>query len=38
MNKKNYPTHMKAAVLWKTGEPLSIEDNIEIPHLKQAKC
>ena len=25
---------MKAAVLWKIGEPLSIEDNIEIPSLK----
>ena len=34
MNKDSYPSHMKAAVLWETGKPLSIEDNIEIPDLK----
>jgi S-(hydroxymethyl)glutathione dehydrogenase / alcohol dehydrogenase len=27
------PTHMKAAVLWECGKPLSIESDIEIPKL-----
>jgi S-(hydroxymethyl)glutathione dehydrogenase / alcohol dehydrogenase len=27
------PTHMKAAVLWECGKPLSIEDGIEVPEL-----
>jgi len=31
---KEYPTHMKAAVLWECGKPLSIEENLEIPGLK----
>ena len=31
MNSYKYPTHMKAAVLWECGKPLSIEENIEIP-------
>ena len=34
MTSHKYPTHMRAAVLWKTGKPLSIEDNIQIPPLK----
>jgi len=29
----NIPTHMKAAVLWECGQPLSIESEIEIPEL-----
>jgi len=29
----NIPTHMKAAVLWECGKPLSIESEIEIPEL-----
>jgi len=29
----NIPTHMKAAVLWQCGKPLSIESEIEIPEL-----
>jgi S-(hydroxymethyl)glutathione dehydrogenase / alcohol dehydrogenase len=27
------PTHMKAAVLWECGKPLSIEEGIEVPEL-----
>jgi S-(hydroxymethyl)glutathione dehydrogenase/alcohol dehydrogenase len=29
----NIPTHMKAAVLWECGQPLSIESEVEIPEL-----
>jgi len=29
----NIPTHMKAAVLWECGKPLSIESRVEIPKL-----
>ena len=28
------PTHMRGAVLWETGKPLRIEENIEIPALE----
>ena len=37
MNSYKYPTHMKAAVLWECGKPLSIEENIEIPELSQGQ-
>ena len=30
------PTHMKAAVLWECGKPLSIEDGIEVPFSDEA--
>jgi len=37
MNLNKYPTHMKAAVLWECGKPLSIEENIEIPELSKGQ-
>jgi S-(hydroxymethyl)glutathione dehydrogenase/alcohol dehydrogenase len=37
MSKNVIPTHMKAAVLWKTGEPLVVEDGIEIPKLQSGQ-
>tara|TARA_B100001250_G_C19817322_1_gene799391 strand:+ start:12490 stop:13548 length:1059 start_codon:yes stop_codon:yes gene_type:complete len=37
MSKMKIPTSMKAAVLWKTGEPLTVNDGIEIPKLKSGQ-
>jgi S-(hydroxymethyl)glutathione dehydrogenase / alcohol dehydrogenase len=33
----NIPKHMKAAVLWECGKPLSIENEVEIPELKSGQ-
>jgi S-(hydroxymethyl)glutathione dehydrogenase/alcohol dehydrogenase len=37
MKKNYYPINMSAAVLWKTGDPLSIENNIKIPQLERGQ-
>jgi len=31
------PSHMRGAVLWETGKPLSVEDQIKIPSLKEGQ-
>ena len=37
MKTVDYPKTMTAAVLWKTGKPLSIEEGIEIPRLERGQ-
>ena len=37
MSEIKIPTHMKAAVLWNTGEKLVINEGIEIPELKSGQ-